>query len=70
MKPIISNTNIKKLQTIQNTALNLLLAAHEIQTLNTYTMKPRFFNRHHLKLNATKLKQLIQTQTHPLHDFT
>ena len=23
----------------------------------------------HLKLHATQLKQLIQTQTHPLHDL-
>ena len=48
----------------------LLLVAHETQTLNTYTKKPRYFRwRLHLKLHATQLKQLTQTQTHPLHDL-
>ena len=43
MNPYISNTNIKKLQTIQNTALPLLLAAHETQILKTFNKHPTQF---------------------------
>ena len=42
--PIISNANIKKLQTIQTQLCELLLAAHNIQTCNTYKRKPSLSN--------------------------
>ena len=46
----------------------LLLATHEIQTLNTYTTKPRSFQRTPISnLCSTQLKQLTQKPTHPLH---
>ena len=61
---IISNTNIKKLQTIQNTAL--CIATGCTQDANT----PHLHNETkvlpintHLKLHAIQLKQLSQTQT-------
>ena len=68
--PIISNTNIKKLQTIQNTALQIATGC----TRDTNTQHPHDETKvlpmdTYLKLRATQLKQLIQTQTHPLHDF-
>ena len=40
----------------------------EIQTLNTYTTKPKFFQWIHIS-NFMLLKKLTQTQTHPLHDL-
>ena len=49
-------TNIKKPQTIQNT--DLQIAGYTQHT-----------NIQHLKCLATQLKQLTQTQTHPLHDL-
>ena len=67
--PIIPKTNIKKLQTIQNTTLQIATGC----TRNTNTQHLHNETKllpmdTHLKLHATQLKQLIQTQTHHLHD--
>ena len=67
---LILNTNIKKLQTIQNiglfisigctrdTNIQSLLDKAIVQPMGTY-----------LILHATDLKQMTQTQTHPLHNL-
>ena len=48
----------------------LRLAAHEIQTLNTYNHETKVLPMDiHLKLYATQLKQLTQTLTYPFHDL-
>ena len=65
MKSYISNTNIKKLLTIQNVALHI--ASNSTQDTNTQhlhdktSVPPRCT---HLQLHATQLKQMTQTQTH------
>ena len=69
--PIISNTNIKKLQTIHNKALPI--ATGSTQETNTQHQHDKISVLQmdiNLKLCATQLKQLTQTQTHPLHDLT
>ena len=67
---IISNTNIKKLQTIQNKALRIATGC----TRDTNTQHPHNETKvllmdTYLKLRATQLKQLTKTQTCPLHDL-
>ena len=66
--PIIPNTNIKKLQTIQNTALHIAIGYTQdtnIQHLHDETkVLPMDI---HLKFYATQ--QLTQTQTHHLYDL-
>ena len=68
--PITSNTNIKKLQTIQNAALRIATGCTRdtnIQHLPDQTkvllMSP------HLKFYAIQFKQVTQTQTYSLYDF-
>ena len=63
--PIISNTNIKKLQTNQNTTLQIATGC----TPDTNTQTKVLPVDTHLKFHTTPLKQLTQTQTHPLHDL-
>jgi hypothetical protein len=69
--PIISNTNINKLQTVQNTALRIATgctADTNIQHLHDETqVLPLDL---HLKLQASQLKQKAQLATHPLHKYT
>ena len=68
--PIISNTNIKKQQTIQNTALQIATGcAQDTNTQHLHDEIKVFPMATQLKLHATELKQLTQTQTHPLHDL-
>ena len=69
--PIISNTNIKKLQTIQNTALRIVTGCtlKHTKTQHLHDEIKIFPTDTHLKLHATQIKQLTQTQTHPLHDL-
>ena len=43
MEPIISNTNIKKLQTISNTALQITSGYTQDTNIQHHTMKPRSF---------------------------
>ena len=67
---IISNTNIKKLQTIQNTAFRI--ATDYTQDTNTQHLhdKTKVFPMDtQSKLLVNQPKQLTQTQTHSLHDF-
>jgi hypothetical protein len=69
--PIISNTNLNKLQTVQNTALRIATgctADTNIQHLHDETqVLPLDI---HLKLQASQLKQKAQLATHPLHKYT
>ena len=51
--PFILNANMKKLQTIQNTALRIATAAHEIQPLNTFITKP---GKNHMRRKIVSLK--------------
>ena len=58
------------MQTIQNTASNIATSC----TRDTNTQYPRDETKvlpmgTHLKLHATQLKQLTQTQTRSAHDF-
>ena len=66
----MSNTNIKKLQTIQNTALRISTdCTRDINTQHINDETKVFPMDTHLKLHATQLKQLTQTQTHLLHNL-
>ena len=68
--PIISNTDIKKLQTIQNTAVRIATGCTQDTNTEHLQDKTKVFPMDtHFKLHATQLKHLTQTQTHPLHDF-
>ena len=67
--PIISNTNIKKLQNIQNTALQITGCTRDANTQHLYDKTKVLLMDIHLKLHATQLKQLTQTQTYPLYDL-
>ena len=63
---IISKTNIKKLQAIQNTALQIATGCTQDTTTQHLHNKTKVLPMDiHLKLHATQLKQLTQTQTHP-----
>ena len=69
--PITSNTNINKLQTIQNTALRIATgctADTNIQHLHDETKILPL--QQHLKLHASQLHQTAQQPSHPLHKFT
>ena len=66
----MSNTNIKKLQIIQNAFLQIATGC--IQDTNTQHLHNEtkvLPMDMHLKLHATQLKQLTQIQTYPLHDL-
>ena len=68
MEPIISNTNITKMQTIQITALRIATGCTRdtnIQRLHDKTSVLPMST--HLKLHATHLKQKTQTQIYSLH---
>src|SRR6476661_4009815 len=69
--PIISDTNLNKLQTTQNTALRIITgctADTNIQHLHTETQVLPLST--HLKLHASQLRQKAQFPTHPLHSLT
>jgi hypothetical protein len=69
--PIISDTNLQKLQTTQNTALRLITGCTSdtnIQHLHIETKTLPLSN--HLKLHASQLRQKSQLPTHPLHGLT
>ena len=67
--PIISNTNIKKVQTIQNTALRITGCTRDTNAQHLHDETKALPMDTHLKLHTTYLKQLTQTQTHSLHDL-
>ena len=65
-----ANINIKKLQTIQNTALQIVTdCIPDTNTQHLHDETKVLSIDTHLKLHATQLKQLAQTQTHPLHNL-
>ena len=64
--PIITNTKIKKLQIIQDTPLHIATAC-QLQILHDEIRV--FLIGTNLKLLASQLKQLTQTQIHPLWHF-
>ena len=67
MEPIISNTNIKKLQTIQKTARRIATGCTRgTNTQRLHDKTSVLTMGIHFKFNATQLKQMTQTQTHPL----
>ena len=67
---IISNTNIKKLQTIQNTGLhNVTGCTQDTNTQHQHNKTRVLLMDTHLKLHAIQLKPPTQTQTHHIHDF-
>jgi hypothetical protein len=69
--PIASDTNINKLQTIQNTALRIATgctADTNIQHLHDETQILPL--QQHLKLHASQVHQTAQLQTHPLYKLT
>ena len=64
----MSNTNIKKLQTIQNTALFIATGCTRDKNIQGLQDKTSVLPMGtHLKLHATHLKQMTQTQIHPLN---
>ena len=68
--PIVSNTKIKKLQIIQNTVLPIATGCtQDTNTQHLHNETKVLPIDTHLKLNAIQLKQLTQTQAHPLHDL-
>ena len=69
MKTYYVNTNIKKLQNIQNTALLIATGCTRDTHLHDKTSLPTMNT--YLKPHASPLKQLTQTQTqtHPLHNL-
>ena len=67
---VISNINIKKLQTIQNTAFRIAIGCtRDTNTQHLHDETKVLPMDTHLKLHATQLEQLTQTQTHPLQDL-
>src|SRR5207248_2695928 len=69
--PIISDTNLQKLQSTQNSALRVVTACTpdtNAQHLHKETKTLPLSN--HLKLHASQLRQKSQHTTHPLHDLT
>ena len=67
--PIISNTNIKKLQTIQNTALQIATGCTQDTNTQHLHDKTKTFQWTPIKHQAIELKQSTQTQTHSLHNL-
>ena len=64
------NTNIKKSQTIQNTALSITTGfTQDVNTQHIHDKIKVLPMDTHLKLHATQLEQLIQTQTHTLYNL-
>ena len=64
----MSNTNIKKLQTIQTTALFIAIGCTQDTNIQGLHDKSNVLSMGiNLKLHATHLRQMTQTQTHPLH---
>ncbi len=69
--PIISDTNLQKLQTIQNTALRVITGCTSdtsIQHLHDETKTLPLNN--HLKLHALQLRHKTNLPSHPLHPLT
>jgi hypothetical protein len=69
--PILSESNLQKLQTTQNSALRIITGCTSdtiTQHLHKETETLPLSN--HLKLHASQLKQKAQLSTHPLHDLT
>ena len=67
---IIPPYNIKKLQTIKNIALRIAIGCtRDTNTQHLHNKTKILPIDTHLKLHVTQLKQLTQTQTHPLHDL-
>jgi hypothetical protein len=69
--PIVSDSNIKKLQTTQNAALRIATgctADTNIQHLHTKTKTLPL--SYHLKLHASQLRHKSLLPAHPLHSLT
>ena len=67
---LISKTDIKKLQTIQNTALCIATGCTQDTSTQHLPDEIKVFPMDtHFKLYATQFKPLTQTQTHSLLDF-
>ena len=67
---IISNTNIKKLQTIQNSALHIdTRCTQDTNTQDLHDKTKILPMDTNLKFHATQLKQFTQAQTHILQDL-
>src|SRR5688572_4938108 len=68
--PIISDTNLQKLQTTKNNTLRIITGCTSdtnTQHLHKETKTLPLFN--HLQLHASQLRQKSQLSTHPLHDL-
>ena len=69
--PVVSDSNLRKLQTTQNDALRIITGCTSdtnTQHLHIETKTLPLLN--HLKLHASQLRQKSQLPTHPLHDLT
>ena len=68
--PIISDTNLQKLQTTQNNALRIITGCtSDINTQHLHKETKTLTLSNHLKLHASQLRQKSQLPTHPLHDL-
>src|SRR3989441_6816734 len=69
--PIISDTNLQKLQTTQNNALRVITGCtSDTNTQHLHQETKILPLSNHLKLHASQLRQKSQLPTHPLHDLT
>ena len=69
--PIISNTNMNKLQTIQNSALRTITGCTlDTNTHHLHTETKILPIDTHMKLNRSQLRQQAQDPEHTLHQLT
>ena len=69
--PVISDTNLHKLQTTQNNALRVITGCtSDTNTQHLHQETKTLPLSNHLKLHASQLKQKSQLPTHPLHNLT
>ena len=66
--PLISNTNLNKLQTVQNTALRIATGCTADTNTNHIHQETLILPlKNHCQLHASNLKQKSTSSTHPLH---
>ena len=69
--PIASNTNINKLQTIQNNALRTITGCTKDTNIEHLHNETQILPIHeHIKLHGSQLRQQAQDPTHTLHTLT
>src|SRR4029077_17169820 len=68
--PIVSATNMSKLQTIQNTALRIATGCTADTDIDHFHQETQVLQLStHLKLHASQLKEKTKLSQHPLHQL-